>query len=173
MARRRRAKSKRWPTYQLPAPTGLQVRYGDFDHPGADVGPVAAYADVDADTIYMREPDAFTMGHESFHLLSKLATDRDKARWQKILGYGGDWDQGTGVTGGGLKSPSELIADNFGMLASGRDPRKTMDGGYVEGYDPKRLRRFGRSLERFRARNNLGVYDRKAIRREALKRMAG
>lgn len=174
MARRRRAKPKPWPTYELPVAGNMTVHYGEFEDPhGGAHGPAGGYTDVETGNVYLRTPDDFATGHEAFHLLDKLATDRDRARWQRILGYKGEWDQGTGASAAGLRSPSELIADNFGMLASGRDPRTTMDGGYVESYNPKRLRRFGRSLERFRVRNGLEVYDRKTIRRRALKELGG
>lgn len=170
---RRRAKNP-WAGYKLPAPRQMTVRYGEFDVPDKqDLGPTGGYTNPQTGEIFLRNPDNFATGHEAFHLLDTIATDSDRARWQKILGYGGQWNQGTGATAGGLQSPSELIADNFGMLASGKDPRTSMDGGYVQGYDYKRMRRLARSLERFRKRNSLDVYDAKAIRREALKRMTG
>jgi hypothetical protein len=46
-----------------------------------------------------------------------------------------------------------------------------MQSSYADSYSFKRMRRFARSLERFRQRNGLGVYDAQAIRREALKAM--
>jgi hypothetical protein len=175
MARRRRRRAANpWAGYKLPAPKKMNVTYGDFTYPGPEAAIVGGYADPATGDVHSISPDDFSTGHEAFHLLDlQTATDADRARWESILGLSGPWNQGTGLTGGGLRSPSEIIADNYGMLVSGTDPRHAMQSSYADHYDFRRMRRFARSLERFRRRNGLGVYDARAIRREALRRMAG
>jgi hypothetical protein len=171
MARRKRAANP-WAGYKLPAPRKMTVTYGQFKYPGGGEAAITGgYANPQTGEIHSISPDSFSTGHEAFHLLDAIATDRDRARWQQILGYGGQWNQGTGIAGGGLHSPNELAADNYGMLVSGTDPRHAMQSSYADSYSFKRMRRFARSLERFRQRNGLGVYDAQAIRREALKAM--
>jgi hypothetical protein len=104
MARRRRRRAANpWAGYKLPAPKKMNVTYGDFTYPGPEAAIVGGYADPATGDVHSISPDDFSTGHEAFHLLDlQTATDADRARWESILGLSGPWNQGTGLTGGGL-----------------------------------------------------------------------
>jgi hypothetical protein len=121
--------------------------------------------------IYSDGPmDRFTGAHESAHLLERLMTDRDKARFMRVMGQPrGQWEVGTsGAMGpestGYRNSGGERFADLAAMLAVDHDPRgNRVIGGYLDTADMpsrRRLLRFGRSLERFGARHDLPEYVR-------------
>ena len=132
--------------------------------------PVAA--DPANGVIYSDGPmDRHTAAHESAHLLERLMTDRDKARFARVMGLGGHpWEvgqsgaMGTGPSTGYRNSVGEIMADWTAMLATRHDPRSNrVVAGYIDTKDmPNRrqLLQFGRALERFGARNGLQQYVR-------------
>lgn len=138
--------------------------------PRADmVTPVAA--EPDTGTIYADGAmDRFTGAHESAHLLEKLMTGADRKRFAKVMGMPNrPWEVGkSGATGqestGYRGSLSEIMADWTAMLATRHDPsgNKVISGFVDTDAMPsrKQLLRFGRSLERFGARNSLPQYVR-------------
>ena len=119
--------------------------------------------------IYSDGPmDRHTAAHESAHLLERLMTDRDKARFTRLAGAK-QWDVGTSgamgpETPGYRQSGSERFGDLAAMLATRRDPQgNRVVAGYLDTADmPSRreLLRFGRSLERFGTRHGLPQYVR-------------
>jgi hypothetical protein len=148
-------KIRRPPVYRIPMASGVTAQYGDINYPGDEVGIVGAYANPETRQIFMQEYEPFTYAHEMFHILdSTVLTDADRRRFQKILGMPKRaWNTGTGMTGGGLRSPSEIGADYYAAVAVGLDPSRQYEGAYAQSYNPRRLRRFGRSLERLLARH--------------------
>lgn len=168
---RRTPRAKKWTLADalagLPAPPQAKVIYGQFDYPGADVGPAGGYTDVEAGNIYLRTRAKrprrdFSLGHELFHLLdTQVLTDQDRAKFSRILKVKGPWDQGTGVAGGGMASPSEVAADYYASLATGANLPGSgrMVSSYVDGYGPKRLRRFDRALGKLMQDRGLAQLD--------------
>lgn len=146
-----RVKVRRTP-YRVPMPTTVVPRFGEFEDPHAGAaGPAAGYTNTETNEVYMREYDPFSYAHELFHLLdTQVATDADRKRWQKILKLKGNWDQGTGT--GGVRSPSEIVADYYAGAALGLDLDHEVVGSYAQ-FTPKRLKRMGRSFERMLARH--------------------
>jgi hypothetical protein len=148
---------------RVPMMPGAQVK---DPLPGMQT-PVAA--DPANGIIYSDGPmDRFTGAHESAHLLERLMTDRDKARFMRLT-RSDQWDVGTSgamgpETTGYRRSGSERFADLAAMLAIDHDPRgNRVIGGYLDTADMpsrRRLLRFGRSLERFGARHDLPEYVR-------------
>jgi hypothetical protein len=119
--------------------------------------------------IYSDGPmDRFTAAHESAHLLERLMSDRDKARFTRLAGAE-QWDAGTSgamgpETPGYRKAGAERFGDLAAMLAIDHDPRgNKVIAGYLDTADMpsrRRLLRFGRALERFGARHELPEYVR-------------
>jgi hypothetical protein len=109
---------------------------------GSEVGIVGAYANPETRQIFMQEYDPFTYAHEMFHILdSTVLTDADRRRFQRILGMPKRaWNTGTGIAGGGLRSPSEIGADYYAAEAIGLDPSRQYEGAYAQSYNPRRLR---------------------------------
>jgi hypothetical protein len=121
----------------VPLPDRYQLTHNADEDTVADVDGLRANAPRD---------DRYSTAHEIGHLfLESSIGDRERARFQKILGMGGQWDQGTGLHGG-YSSPAEFAADYYAAAATGYRP----DGGQgVAGYtqiDPKKLKRFKRYL---------------------------
>lgn len=145
---------------------------------GADMG---ASAQTDGRTVWMQgKPDRQTLAHEMAHVLDTTAlTDSDRARFARIMGTKGPWEP-TQVNGGQVQTthgaPSERFADMVSMLATKRFPKPGQGGGF--GFldeDPPSLRellRLGRSLERMRKRQGLGVYNGREVRRQALEQLS-
>ena len=148
---------------RVPMAPGAQVK---DPLPGMQV-PVAASPT--EGIIYSDGPmDRHTAAHESAHLLERLMTDRDKARFTRLAGAK-QWDVGTsGAMGpeapGYRQSGSERFGDVAALLATRHDPQGNhVVAGYLDTADmPSRreLLRFGHSLERFGARHGLPQYVR-------------
>jgi hypothetical protein len=148
---------------RVPMVPGVQVR---DPLPGMQT-PVAASPS--EGVIYSDGPmDRWTAGHESAHLLERLMTDRDRARFTRLAGAK-QWDVGTSgamgpETPGYRKSGSERFGDLAAMLSIDHDPRgNKVVAGYLDTADmPSRrqLLRFGRALERFGTRHGLPEYQR-------------
>lgn len=104
--------------YKVPLPASATPRFGEIQDNGT-YGPTAGYTNTQTGEIFLPEYDPFNYAHELFHLVDKqVATDADRARWQKLLGLKGEWNQGTG-TQGGFHSPSEIVADYYAAAARG------------------------------------------------------
>jgi hypothetical protein len=129
-----------------------------------------ASAQSDGRTIFFDgKVDNRTFAHEAAHNLdAQVMTDADRRRFAQIMGRGNKpWDvhvSNGGQATVGHSSVSERFADMTAMLATRKFPEPGRGGGF--GYmddDPPNLRellRFGRSLERLAARNNLQAYRR-------------
>jgi hypothetical protein len=143
-------------------------------------------AQTDGRTVYLQDgglPDRRTLTHEiaGHNLDAQVLTDRDRARFSAIMGLAGKpWDDMQQTAAGqpytGHSSASERFADMVAMIETKQFPKPGRGGGYAYLDDPPTLReliRFGRRLERVRRRNNLGVYDHRAVRAQALRELGG
>lgn len=145
-------------------PVAPVVRYVRGPAPGdveQSISGGAAYSP-DTDTIYSSGVlPKFSRGHENFHALDdQVLTDGDRHYLTRIAGLTGAWNQGTGLTAGGLRSPSEILADWYGNAVVGHDPRKAWTDAYAPVPDPKAFRRFEQALVRLGRRNHLAAYVR-------------
>lgn len=154
-----RKQVRRKKTYRLPAPLSAKVTYGPLTDQELGGQMTGGLTYPDQGTIRLPERDPYGLAHELFHVLdAQVLTDADRARFQKILRLNaGPWNSGTGTKG--YVSPDEIAADYFAALATNLDIRKAGSGAYVSEYGPKRLRRFGNSLERLLKRRGLDVLD--------------
>lgn len=126
---------------RVPMPHAVTVLYQPCPNGGGSC------ADADSDTVYI-EPgaDLFTIMHEVGHIFDRQRlSDRDRARFARLLGLPGEWRRGTGLDG--LNSPSERFADAYAACALGLRP----DGSrWVSAYDynpsPRRHHTICRSI---------------------------
>ena len=151
-------KKVRRKTFRVPAPLNASVTYGPLSDSELGGQMTGGLTYPDQGTIRLPDRDSYGLAHEMFHLLdAQVLTDADRARFAKILRTDGVWNQGTGTKG--FTSPDEIAADYYAALATNMDVKKAGGGRYVGEYGPKRLRRFGNSLERLLKRRGLSVLD--------------
>lgn len=115
----------------------------------------------ETDTIYFSGPPLtkFARGHENGHALDdQVLGDGDRHYFTRLMGLTGDWNQGTGLTAGGLRSPNEFFADWYGNAATGSNGRTSWNDAYAPAPDPKQFRRFMQALDRLGHRKGLLPY---------------
>lgn len=125
---------------------------------GAADSMAPAATDMSTGTVYYSQKlDPFSKAHETGHVFdSEVLDSGERSFFQRLMhAPGGQWDQGTGVSG--YHSPDEWFADYYAAAANHLDLSKQGVSSYAT-IGPKRLKRFEAALARLGQRKNLQSY---------------
>lgn len=139
----------------VPAPPEIHFKWGSPAGLEQDAS-FTAGVDPASRTIYHTQTlDRLAGAHEVGHLLdAEVLNAGDRAYFTRILGLTGPWNQGTGLTAGGLRSPNEWFADYYSAAANHFQPGRDGMSAYAQ-IGPVRLQRFEKALGRLGQRRGL------------------